>query len=36
MLKSVANPLFMRKIDVDKLVENLWINGVVVHNIHTA
>ena len=36
MLKSVVNPLFMRKIDVDKLVEKLWINGVVVHNIHTA
>lgn len=34
MLKSVANPLFMRKTTVDKLVENLWINRVVVHNIH--
>lgn len=36
MLKSVVNPLFMRKIDVDKLVENLWINGLVFHIIHTA
>ena len=36
MLKSVANPLFMRKTAVDKLVENLWINGVVVHIIHTG
>ncbi len=36
MLKSVANPLFMRKNAVDKLVEKRWISGVVFHIIHTA
>ena len=36
MLKSVVNPLFMRKIDVDNSVEKLWIKGPVFHTIHRS
>ncbi len=36
MLKSVANPLFIRKNAVDKSVEILWIKGVFFHSIHTT
>jgi len=36
MLKSVANPLFIRKNAVDKSVEMLWKKGCVFHIIHTT
>ncbi len=36
MLKSVVNPLFMRKIAVDKSVKMLWIKWAVFHIFHNA